>query len=153
MTEEQGGMGQQNPQSDQSFNQPVNHGNAFPPPGGNFGGFGGMQQALPNATAVLVLGILSIVSCCCFYGLVSVVLAIIAIVLSKKDKNLYNSNPAMYTESSLKNLNAGRICAIIGLVLSILVVLACIVFIAMFGIGILSDQEAMKEILMEMQRR
>jgi uncharacterized membrane protein len=84
---------------------------------------------------------------------VSVVLAIIAIVLSKKDKNLYNSNPAMYTESSLKNLNAGRICAIIGLVLSILVVLACIVFIAMFGIGILSDQEAMKEILMEMQRR
>lgn len=113
-------------------------------------GFNGMQQTLPNATVVLVLGILSIVTCCC-YGVIGLILAIVALVLSKKDKVLYTLNMGAYTEGSFKNLNAGRICAIIGLILNILMILFYIVIIAVFGWATLSDQQALKEAIENMQ--
>jgi len=114
------------------------------------GGFNGMLQSLPNATVVLVLGILSIVFCCC-YGVIGLIPAIIALVLSKRDKALYQMNPGMYTESSYKNLNAGRVCAIIGLVLNILSLLYFAVIIIMFGTGMLSDPQKLQEILQGLQ--
>lgn len=77
---------------------------------------GGVPKKLPNATAVLVLGILSLVFCFCF-GLIGFILAIIALVLHKKDKELYLSNPKAY-DASFKNSKAGFICALIGLILS-----------------------------------
>lgn len=134
--------------------QPSN-GGGFPPNNGGFppnnGGFGyGMQQALPNATAVLVLGIVSIVLCCC-YGILGLIPAIIALVLSKKDKALYAANPGVYTESSFKNLNAGRVCAIIGLVLNILTLIYYAAIIIIFGTGMLSDPQAMQDILKGLQ--
>ena len=67
-----------------------------------------IQQPLPNATAVLVLGILSIAVCWC-YGLFGITMGIIALVLSGKAKALYNKNPEQYTQASYKNMNAGRI--------------------------------------------
>lgn len=81
-------------------------------------------QPLPNSTTVLVLGILSIVICC-----VGLILGIIALVLSGKDRKLYAQNPGKYTLSSFNNLNAGRICAIIGVILSSLSVLYYIVLL------------------------
>ena len=42
------------------------------------------NQKLPNATAVLVLGILSILTCCC-YGLFGLALAIIGMYLTHND--------------------------------------------------------------------
>ena len=138
-------QGNETPQQSQPTNTgfpPYNGG--FPPNGGM--GFSGMQQTLPNATAVLVLGILSIVTCCC-YGVIGLILAIIALILSKKDRVLYETNMGAYTESSFKNLSAGRVCAIIGLILNILYLLISIAFIIMFGFGALSDQEAMRDIL------
>ncbi len=94
-----------------------------------------MQQQLPNATAVLVLGILSIVMCFC-YGLFGVALGIIALVLSGKAKNLYNQNPDLYTMSSFKNMNAGRVCAIIGTILSSLVLVFWVVYFVIVGAAI-----------------
>ena len=91
-----------------------------------------MQQPLPNATAILVLGILSIVIC--FAG---VVLAIIALVLANKDIRLYQSSPESYTLGSYNNLKSGRICAIIGLIFQTLIIL-CYVLIfafALYGFG------------------
>ncbi len=75
-------------------------------------------KVLPNASAVLVLGILSIVTCW-FYGIVGIILGIIALVLHKKDNEMYKTNRSAY-EASFKNSNAGKICAIIGLSLSAL---------------------------------
>jgi len=72
---------------------------------------------LPNSTAVLVLGIISIVSCWC-YGIIGLILGIIALILAAKDRRRYLLEPDVYTESSYKNLMAGRITAIIGLCLS-----------------------------------
>ena len=106
----------------------------------------GIQQSLPNATIVLILGILSIVTCCC-YGVIGLILSIVALILSKKDRALYAANMSFYTESSFKNLNAGRVCAIVGLILSILLILFMGVMVAIFGWATLNDQEEMRRIM------
>jgi len=90
------------------------------------------QIALPNSTTVLVLGILSIVCCFC-WGIVGLVLGIIAISLSKKAKIMYNNDSNLYTQSSFSNLKAGRTCAIIGTCLSGLYMLYLIVILALYG--------------------
>lgn len=97
----------------------------------NFSG----NQNLPNATAVLVLGIISIATCW-LYGLPGIVCGIIALVLYKRDNTLYKQNPKKYTEASYKNLKAGYICGIIGLILSalmIIYVIWAIFFISSIG--------------------
>jgi hypothetical protein len=93
---------------------------------------------LPNATAVLVLGIISIVTCCC-YGIIGLVCAIIALVLAKSAADLYVSAPGKYTEGSFKNMNAGKICAWIGLSLSVLYLLFLLWFVITFGFAAFSD--------------
>ncbi len=96
------------------------------------------MQSLPNATAVLVLGIIAIVGACC-YGVVGIICGIIALVLAKKDRMLYHATPGLYTESSYKNLNAGRICAIIGLSLSSIYLVIIVFYIAIIGTAVLSN--------------
>jgi hypothetical protein len=96
------------------------------------------QIALPNATAVLVLGIIGIVGCFC-YAMPGLICAVIALLLSNKDLRLYNSNPGAYTAVSLSNLKAGRVCAIIGLSLSLLFVVVAIFVIATVGFAALTD--------------
>ena len=85
------------------------------------------KRDLPNAVAILVLGIVSIVTCWC-YGIIGIITAVIALVLSKKDLELYNENPDAFTQSSYKNLNAGKITAIIGLSLSALYVIFIVIY-------------------------
>ena len=97
------------------------------------------QVALPNAGAVLALGIISIVGCCCTYGIVGIICAIIALVMAKSAIEQYNADPQRYTQSSYQNVNSGRICAWIGLIPSILYILFMIVLIAIFGFAIFSD--------------
>lgn len=72
------------------------------------------KQKLPNATAVLILGILSIPLCCC-WG-IGLILGIVALVLAKKDLALYKASPELYSNYSA--LNTGRILAIVGIALS-----------------------------------
>jgi M penetrans paralogue family 26 len=108
----------------------------------------GILKPVPNSTAVLVLGIVSIVLCCC-YGL-GLIGGIIALVLHKKALKTYNGNPAEYTSGSLKNLNAGRVCAIIGIILSALFIIYLIWIIRNIGIEALSDQHLLEERLREL---
>ncbi|MCX6312311.1 MAG: CCC motif membrane protein [Bacteroidetes bacterium] len=91
----------------------------------------GMQQDVPNATLVLVMGICAIVIC----GL-GPILGTIGLVMSGAGKRLYQANPSMYKESSFKNLNAGRICSIIGLCLGVLVWIYYIVVLVFLGAAI-----------------
>ncbi len=90
------------------------------------------QQQLPNSTAVLVLGIISIVGCFC-YGIVGLVLGIIAVVLSGKATKLYQANPSAYSEASYKNMKAGKVCGIIGLCLSAVYFVIIIIYIVILG--------------------
>ncbi|MCG8411095.1 MAG: hypothetical protein MI739_07410 [Bacteroidales bacterium] len=91
-----------------------------------------VQVPLPNSTAILVLGILSIVVCWC-YGIFGTTMGIIALVLSKKAKALYNETPEKFTITSLKNLNAGRVCAIIGTALSGLYIVYVLIIVVFLG--------------------
>ena len=96
-----------------------------------------IQQSVPYSTSVLVLGILSIVGCWC-WGLPGVVCGIIALVQAVKGKTEYTQNPNIYSQGSLKNLNAGRVCGIIGLCLSGIVLLTFLVYWIFLGVAITS---------------
>lgn len=89
------------------------------------------HKKLPNATAVLVLGILSICFCAA-WGIPGLAMGIIALVLFKKDKALYESDPEAY-EQSYKNSNAGKICAIVGISLSAFTFFFIIVYFLIIG--------------------
>lgn len=105
------------------------------------------KQKLPNALAVLILGILSILTCCC-YGVIGLILGIVALVLAGKDKKLYVENPELY--SNYSNLNTGKILAVIGIVLNILTIIYFIWLIATFGLEGMQDQELMEARIREM---
>lgn len=75
---------------------------------------------IPNSGGILTLGILSILSLCCCGPFLGPILAIIALALIPKAKRSYNENPTLYKTSSIGNLKAGQICAIIGLSLGVL---------------------------------
>ncbi len=79
---------------------------------------------VPNSVGILILGILSVLgSFCCCFPYIGVILAIIAIVLTPKAKKEYHQSPNLYKRSSLSNISAGQICAIIGLALSIMFII------------------------------
>lgn len=101
------------------------------------------RQELPNATLILVFGILSIVGCCC-YGVVGVIFGIITLVMANKAMEIYNANPEMYM--GYQNVKIGRTLAIIGLVLSALFLLACISMLIFFG-GMEGLEEFQREMI------
>ena len=88
------------------------------------------RRNLPNATAVLVLGIMSILTCCC-YGIVGIIFGAVALFLAQKDLKLYNAEPELYQNYS--NLKIGRVLAIIGISLSAVYLLITIYMYAVIG--------------------
>lgn len=103
------------------------------------------QIDIPNATLILVLGIISIAGCCCTYGTIGIVCGIIALVLSKTATALYVADPQKYTESSYKTVNTGKICAWIGLIPSVLYILLMVFLIATLGFAALTDPHVIYE--------
>jgi magnesium-transporting ATPase (P-type) len=106
------------------------------------------QIPLPNATAVMVLGILSIPFCCC-YG-IGLVFAIIALIMAKSSSKQYLAEPGKFLESSYSNLKTGSICAWIGLIISIIYIILLIVYLTVFLTNPLF-QEQMQEIMKQYQ--
>jgi hypothetical protein len=107
------------------------------------------KQKLPNSTAILVLGILSILTCCC-WGIIGLSLGIVALILAKKDLILYYEKPEQY--EGIANINTGRILAIIGIVLSSIYLLANIYMYAVWGEeGIKDFQENLIEKIKQRQ--
>lgn len=80
---------------------------------------------LPNATAILVLGICSILIC--------QICGIIALIMASKEIALYNNNPNVYSEASFSNVKVGRICAIISLILAAVFIVLFILFLVFMG--------------------
>jgi hypothetical protein len=92
-----------------------------------------LQMNLPNSNTILVLGILSLVFCWWhIFSIAGVVLSIVTLSLARKELSLFYSQPNNFTVSSLNNVKAGRVCAIIGLIISILVFVAALLMIIGF---------------------
>ncbi len=102
----------------------------------------GTQKALPNSTAILILGICSIVLCFCYFciGFLGITCGIIALVLAKGDNKLYIENPEKYTEASFSNLKAGKVCAIIGLCMSSLYLLFIGIYFILAFAGVFGSE-------------
>jgi hypothetical protein len=94
------------------------------------------KPTLPNAVAVLVLGILSIICSCFILGLI---LGIIGLVLSKEGKKAFQQDPDKY--EGYGALNAGRVLSIIGIVLGGLTLFYWLILLAIGGtvLGVLSQ--------------
>lgn len=97
------------------------------------------QQQIPNSTASLVLGIISIPVCFCYFlfGIPGLILSIIALIQANKGKKIYEENPSLYTQASFNNLKAGRVCAIVGLCLNSLCFLGMIIYV-IFAVSVAS---------------
>ncbi|MDH7912730.1 CCC motif membrane protein [Winogradskyella sp. SYSU M77433] len=108
------------------------------------------KQMLPNATLALVMGILSIVGCCC-YGVPGVIFGIVAIIISLKAEKLYKQDPESY--SGYGNVKAGKIMGIIGLILSVLFAAYMAWFIGQVGWEALQDPEQLMKRMEEMQNQ
>lgn len=106
------------------------------------------KQTLPNSTGVLVLGILSVVTCCC-YGIIGLILGIIALVLAKKATEIYKENPENY--KGFSNVSTGKILAIIGIVLNVIFIGYIIWIISFLGIEALSNPELLQERIQQLQ--
>lgn len=96
------------------------------------------EQKLPNVTAILVLGIASIVLCWC-YGILGLLLSIVGLILSMSATKLYKANPEEYTNYS--SLKTAKTVNIVGLVLNILFIVFLIGFIAMVGWDVIMSQD------------
>lgn len=98
-------------------------------------------EKLPNSTLVLVLGIISIITCIC-YGQ-GLILGIVNLVLARNTSRMYHANPERY--SGHGDVKLGRILSIIGIVLSL-------VFLVMIIVSFFyMDQEFLNRIIQENQ--
>jgi len=95
-------------------------------------------QKLPNGTLVIILGIASIITCCC-YGIISIILGGVALFLAKKDTALYNENPNVYKD--YKNIQTGKILSIIGIILGVLYLIFMLWMISVIGWENMQDPE------------
>ncbi len=101
------------------------------------------QQKLPNSTLILVFGIISIVTCCC-YGVLVLIFGVIAIVLAKKATATYLASPEQY--SGYQNVKTGKILAYIGIALNVIYLIYTIWLFATLGSeGIMNMQQEMLE--------
>lgn len=105
------------------------------------------KEKLPNATSVLVLGIGSIITCCC-YGFIGIILGAIGLVLAGKDRKLYRENPSLY--SNYSNLSTGRTLCIIGIILSSIYLVYTIIVISFVGFSNLQDPNAINATVEEL---
>jgi hypothetical protein len=95
-----------------------------------------VRRPIPNGTAVLVLGICSVVLGCILVGLV---LGIIGLVLAKKSRALYREHPDWYDDFG--SLQAGFVLSIVGVCIG---GLALIYYIFVFALVIANGGTAVE---------
>ena len=107
------------------------------------------EQKLPNVTLILILGIASIVLCWC-YGVLGLILSVVALVLAASSKKAYLQSPEDYADYG--TLKTAKIIAIVGLVLNIIFMLFIIYLISLVGWEVLQsgDEELIREKMEEL---
>lgn len=107
------------------------------------------QQKLPNVTVILVLGIASIFLCWC-YGILGLILSVVALVLAGSSKKSYLQSPEDYSDYG--SLKTAKVIAIIGLILNVLFLFFIIWMISVLGWEVLQsgDEELIRERMEEL---
>lgn len=85
------------------------------------------KQKLPNEQAVMILGILSFIGCCCTNGVLGLVLSGIGLYLANQSEKLYQANPDQY---NLGSLNTWKIVNIVSFAISAVFVIYLIYLLA-----------------------
>ena len=106
------------------------------------------RHTLPNSTAALILGILSIVTCCC-YGIIGLPLGIVALVLGNKAMKIYYEQPENYKGEG--NAKAGKVLGIVGIILNVIFIAYIIWIISLLGWDALQDPQLLQQRLQELQ--
>jgi hypothetical protein len=92
------------------------------------------QEQLPNSVLILVFGIIGIVfSCLSIMAILALILNIVNLTLASKARKLAAAEPQRYAQSSISQVNAGRICSIIGICITSLFIVLFILYIAFVG--------------------
>ncbi|CAM1333247.1 CCC motif membrane protein [Tenacibaculum aestuariivivum] len=108
------------------------------------------KQKLPNATIALVLGIFSIITCCC-YGIIGLPLGIAAFIMGNKAIKLNDENPDIY--EGVKNASIAKTLGIIGIIINIIVFAFIIYGMSLIGWDAIGNEELMMERLNELQNK
>jgi hypothetical protein len=104
------------------------------------------KQKLPNSTTILVLGIISIVTCCC-YGIIGLILGIVALFLAKSAKKVYLEAPENYTGYS--NVTTGKVLSIIGIILNLIYLGMIVYLLTVIGWEALQDPALLQKKMLE----
>ncbi len=94
------------------------------------------KKKLPNGKLIYVLAMLSCVLF--FFGGITIVFAGISYLLARKSEKIYEQNPSAY--SNIKKIKKGKIIAIIGLILNVIIVGITIWTLATIGWEAWSDE-------------
>ena len=84
------------------------------------------QQTLPGASTALTMGIISVVGALVCCGTFAAIFSIICLSSAGKADRLYKSNPGAYT--GYESVQTGRILSYIGLGISLIVLVLCILY-------------------------
>lgn len=76
------------------------------------------KEKLPHAQTALILGIVSIVTACCCWGIVGIIIGIIGLFNANKAIAIHNENPEQY--DGINNAQTGKTTSIIGIVIGVL---------------------------------
>ena len=79
------------------------------------------KEKLTHAQSALILGISSIVTACCCWGIVGLIVGIIGLYESNKAISIYNANPNDF--DGINNAQTGRTTSIIGIIIGALSIL------------------------------
>ena len=75
------------------------------------------KEKLPYSQSALILGISSIVTACCCWGVIGIILGIIGLNNANKAIRIHEENPDSF--DGVNNAQAGRTTAIIGIVIGL----------------------------------
>tara|TARA_B100000809_G_C15054128_1_gene500065 strand:- start:596 stop:928 length:333 start_codon:yes stop_codon:yes gene_type:complete len=94
------------------------------------------EKKLPNGKLISLFGLLSCTLFC--FGGIAIIFAIVAFVLARKSEKLYQQHPNEY--SNIGGIKKGKVIAIIGLILNVIIIGITIWTLATIGWDAWSDE-------------
>lgn len=79
------------------------------------------KEKLPHSQSALILGISSIITACCCWGIIGIILGVIGLSNANKAIKIHEENPDSF--DGINNAQTGKTTAIIGIVIGVLLMI------------------------------